>query len=250
MPPPGYTAGMSSETPEQPGQRDDPEVTVTYLGHAAFRWIAPDGTRVVIDPYQDPDGRPAWFERAFPNIEADLVVSTHDHFDHNAVERVLGSPAVLTGPGEFETPGIRVTAVPEVHAGKWVMPNSLVVVESGGVKFVHCGDNRPDVDAGAASAVGAVDVVMAPVDDSLHLLSREEVWRLATTFSPRVVVPMHYLVPGVVAPSSTLLGIDDWLGSLPDNVPVRRLSGPDTVFTTSDLPSPGRTEVWVFPDPS
>ena len=237
---------------ENPGGA--PTVTVTYIGHAAFLWTAPDGTRVVVDPYQDPEGRPAWFEHDFPHIMADLVVSTHDHFDHNAVDRVAGSPAVLAGPGAFETPGISVTAVPEVHAGKWVMPNSLVVLESAGVKFVHCGDNRADVSPEARYGVGAADVGMVPVDDSLHLLSREEVWRLAMTFSPRVVVPMHYLLPGVVAPASTLLGIEGWLASLPDDILVRRLPKQEAVFSVSNLPASGRTprgpEVWVFPDPS
>ncbi|MCH7593577.1 MAG: hypothetical protein IIB27_03605, partial [Chloroflexi bacterium] len=84
----------------------------------------------------------------------------------------------------------------------------------------------------------------------LHLLSREEVWRLAMTFSPRVVVPMHYLVPGVVAPASTLLGIEGWLASLPDDVLVRRLPKQEAVFSVSNLPASGTTEVWVFPDPS
>jgi L-ascorbate metabolism protein UlaG (beta-lactamase superfamily) len=224
--------------------------TLTYIGHAAFLWTAPDGIRVLIDPYQDPDEGAAWFESGFPEVEADLVVSTHDHFDHNAVGSVAGDPAVLIGPGEYETPGIRVTAVAEVHAGKWVMPNSLVLIETGGVRYLHCGDNRFDITPEAAEAVGEVDVVMVPVDDSSHLLSDEEVWQLATIFSPRVIVPMHYLIPGIVTPESTLLGIDGWLISLPDGVRVKRLSGDEVTVHTTDLPDRKEVgqgiEVWAF----
>ncbi len=228
-------------------------VSVTYIGHASFLWTAPDDTRVLIDPYQDPDDGPEWFDGPFPPVVADLAVSTHDHFDHNAVDKVSGSPVLLTGPGEFETPGIRVTAVPEVHAGKWVMPNSLVVVEAGGVKFVHCGDNRFDFDPEAVASVGQVDVVMVAVDDSQHLMSWDEGWQLAMAFSPRVIVPMHYLLPGVVKASSTLLGIEKWLASLPDDVVVRRLDGPKTTFSGDVLPPRQETpdtrqspQVWVF----
>jgi L-ascorbate metabolism protein UlaG (beta-lactamase superfamily) len=228
-------------------------VDVTYIGHASFLWTAPDDTRVLIDPYQDPEEGPAWFEDDFPSVVADLAVSTHDHFDHNAVDKVPGSPVLLIGPGEFETPGIRVTAVPEVHASKWVMPNSLVVVESGGVKFVHCGDNRFDLDQQAVEAVGQVDVVMVAVDDSQHLMTWDEVWHLAMDFSPRVIVPMHYLLPGVVKASSTLLGIENWLAYLSDDVIVRRLDGPKFTFSKTVLPqshgnpeSRQKPEVWVF----
>lgn len=228
-------------------------VEVTYIGHSSFLWTAPDDTRVLIDPYQDPDEGPPWFEKDFPPVVADLAVSTHDHFDHNAVGKVPGSPVLLTGSGEFETPGIRVTAVPEVHAGKCVMPNSLVVVEAGGVKFVHCGDNRFDFNLEAVAAVGQVDIVMVAVDDSQHLMSWDEVWQLATAFSPRVIVPMHYLLPGVVKASSTLLGIENWLASLPDDVAVRRLEGPEITISEDVFPlrqerldSRQTPEVWVF----
>jgi L-ascorbate metabolism protein UlaG (beta-lactamase superfamily) len=225
-------------------------VNVAYIGHASFLWTASDGTRVLIDPYQEPDDGPTWFEGDFPEVEADLVASTHNHFDHNAVGMAVGSPALLTAPGEYETPGIRITSVPEVHAGKWVMPNSLAVVESGGVKFVHCGDNRFDVDPTVASAVGEVDVVIVAVDDSLHLMSRAEVWRLATTFSPRVIIPMHFLLPGVVTPSSTLLGIEDWLGSLPEGTQIRRIPEDEVTASSEDMPPrsevPQAPAIWVF----
>ncbi len=228
----------------------DAAATVTYIGHAAFLWKAPDGTRVLVDPYQDPDEGSAWFEGEFPEIETDLVVSTHDHFDHNAVALAAGDPAIMTGAGEFETRGIRVTAVPEVHAGKWVMPNSLVVIETGGVRYLHCGDNRFDVAPEAAAAVGEVDVIMVPVDDSSHLLSTHDVWQLATTFSPKVIVPMHYLIPGVVTKESTLLGIENWLASLPNDVAVKRLPGDEITVRHEDLPTlheDGRgIEVWAF----
>jgi L-ascorbate metabolism protein UlaG (beta-lactamase superfamily) len=243
---------MPSDSRDHASTSTDSGVDVTYIGHASFLWTALDGTRAVIDPYQQPEDGPTWFEGEFPQLEADLVVSTHNHFDHNAVGLVGGSPAVLTGPGEYETPGIRITAVPEVHAGKWVMPNSLVVVESGGVKFVHCGDNRFDIDPEAASAVGEVDVVMVAVDDSQHLMSRAEVWRLAMTFSPRVIIPMHFLLPGVVAPSSTLLGINDWLESLPEGTRIRRIPGDEVTARAEDMPpryeAPLAPEVWVFGD--
>ena len=94
---------------------------------------------------------------------------------------------------------------------------------------------------------------MVAVDDSQHLMSWDEGWHLANAFLPRVIVPMHYLFPGVVKASSTLLGIERWLTSLPDDVIVRRLDGPKTTFSEDVLPPRHETpdirqtpEVWVF----
>ncbi len=48
---------------------------------------------------------------------------------------------------------------------------------------------------------------MIPVDDSYHLLNFEQVDHLIELTASRVVVPMHYLVPGITAAESTLKGL-------------------------------------------
>ncbi len=245
-PTPGEEPGAALHMKMKPGPGAHGQVRLRYLGHSAFLWTSPRGMRVLVDPFQDPDDGPAWFQAPFPRGRADLVASTHDHFDHNAVALVDGSPARLIGPGRYSAPGISVAGIAEEHAGRWQMPNALMVVESGGVRFCHCGDNRWNPAPEAVAAAGRVDVVMVPVDDSRHLLSFPEVWELATAFSPRVIVPMHYLAEGVTAASSALSTIEEWLSSLPRGVRVRREQGPEAAIEPGDLPSGSAPEVWVF----
>lgn len=51
-----------------------------YMGQASIRMTTPEGKVIYIDPFAgaDKDYLPA----------ADLILVTHDHFDHNALERV------------------------------------------------------------------------------------------------------------------------------------------------------------------
>ena len=72
-------------------------------------------------------------------------------------------------------------------------------LEVNGVSFLHIGDNRADWPPEVARAVGDVDVLMVTVDDSIHLLTYDEVDGLIDRLQPRVVIPMHYAIPGITS---------------------------------------------------
>src|SRR5579863_7354496 len=68
------------------------EVKIEFYGHDAFKITSPDGVSVLTDPWRnDTSGAfPKWFVRDFPAVQVDIVLSTHAHFDHDAVERPRG----------------------------------------------------------------------------------------------------------------------------------------------------------------
>jgi Beta-lactamase superfamily domain len=67
------------------------EVKIEF-GHDAFKITSPEGLTVLADPWpNDATGLyPKWFLNEFPAIRVDVVLSTHAHFDHDAVERPRG----------------------------------------------------------------------------------------------------------------------------------------------------------------
>jgi hypothetical protein len=67
-------------------------VKIEYYGHDAFKITSPRGLTVLTDPWRnDPTGiYPKWFVSEFPALRVDIVLSTHAHFDHDAVERPNG----------------------------------------------------------------------------------------------------------------------------------------------------------------
>src|SRR5688572_16385033 len=114
-----------------------------YLGHSSFLWIGPSGTRVIVDPYDNthPSGW-QWFLRSFPDVEADIVLITHDHFDHNATHRVRRDPRVVRTSGHLSADDLTIDGYEDKHASPDDIPNTIFVLDADGVRICHLGDNR------------------------------------------------------------------------------------------------------------
>jgi L-ascorbate metabolism protein UlaG (beta-lactamase superfamily) len=216
---------------------------LTYFGHCAFRWETPAGVTVMADPYRNQAGR-YWFSRLFPDIPCDLGLITHAHFDHAAAERLPEAASVLRMPGKLEVGDLQIQGIQDLHSGASRLrdfPNVMFKLEVSGVSYLHIGDNRADWPADVANAVGNVDVLLVTVDDSIHLLTYDEVDGLVQRLEPRVVIPMHYFIPGISASGNDLLPPEGWLQR---HQTVRRLDSHEADISSGSLP--GSTEVWLF----
>ncbi len=216
---------------------------LTYFGHCAFRWETPAGVTVMADPYRNQAGR-YWFSRLFPQVHCDLGLITHAHFDHDAADRLPEAASVLRMPGEFESGDLKTRGIGDFHSGPSRLadfPNVMFRLEVAGVSYLHIGDNRVEWPPEVARAVGDIDVLMVTVDDSIHLLTYDQVDSLVQRLEPRVVVPMHYAIPGITSDECELLPPDRWLDR---QSTVRRLDSHHADFAAETLP--GNTEVWLF----
>ena len=54
----------------------------------------------------------------FPPQEADIVTISHDHADHNYLEKISGYKKVVAGPGEYEIMGISIIGISTFHDDK------------------------------------------------------------------------------------------------------------------------------------
>ena len=216
---------------------------LTYFGHCAFRWETPGSVTVMADPYRNQADR-YWFTRQFPDVHCDMGLITHAHFDHDAANRLPELASVLRMPGEFNTGDLQIRGIRDLHSGASRLrefPNVMFRLEVDGVRYLHIGDNRADWPPEVARAVGDVDVLLATVDDSIHLLTYNEVDSLVQRLEPRVVIPMHYFIPGLSASGNELLPPEGWLDR---QQTVRRLDSHHADFSSGTLPS--STEVWLF----
>lgn len=218
-------------------------LTLTFYGHCAFVWQTAAGVRVLTDPYRNIQGR-YWFYRQFPRVESDLALVTHAHFDHDAVTALPEETSVIRMPGEFTYRDVAIRGIRDIHSansGRRGMVNTMFRIETGGLRFLHIGDNRATWPENVRAEVGDIDVLFVTVDDSCHLLRYAEVDQLIATVQPRIIVPMHYLIPGLMPCSSTLLPADGWLATQKH---VRRLGQEHITLSVEDLPA--QPEVWVF----
>ena len=221
-------------------------MSVRYLGHCAFLFEETTGERLLIDPFGNGDSeRDHWFLKTFPSLEVDLVAVTHDHFDHNAVSALPDGTPSLKSAGARRVGNMTVVGVSDIHSGRSGldgMENVIYVIEHEGVRFCHIGDNRHDMPDSVIGSLGRIDVLMAPVDDSCHLLTFEQVERLIDALSPRVVIPMHYRIEGLSTDSADLEGHGRWARTQSPRRTLRR-----SAFRIDRRGLPYEREVWTIP---
>ncbi|MDP2727547.1 MAG: MBL fold metallo-hydrolase, partial [Dehalococcoidia bacterium] len=71
---------------------------IKWLGHASFLIVSDKGTRIITDPYES-GGFGGTFNYGPIREEADVVVISHEHADHNHLAGLPGSPQVVRGAG-------------------------------------------------------------------------------------------------------------------------------------------------------
>lgn len=175
---------------------------IRWYGQSAF--AIEDGHRVFVDPFGDMSAaasRGLVFDYpAIEGAEADLLLVTHDHFDHNAVELVGGDPLVLRTPGTHETPLGEVVGIASEHddaAGTQRGPNTIFVFPLGGLRLAHFGDfGQPALRPEQRQAIGEIDVLLLPVGGG-PTIGGEPAAALVRELAPRLVVPHHYRTDAV-----------------------------------------------------
>ncbi len=160
-----------------------------WLGHACFAITLNDGHVIVTDPYDDTVGYPPL------HVSADIVLSSHDHFDHNCFAAVAGDPEIINRPGVYARFGATITGVPSFHdevRGAKRGDNVIFAVQDGDVKLVHLGDlgHQPDTEAQKA-ILRDVDVLLIPIGGTFTLTTPEAV-ALIEAYKPRAAIAMHY----------------------------------------------------------
>jgi L-ascorbate metabolism protein UlaG (beta-lactamase superfamily) len=217
---------------------------VEWYGQSAFRLTAGEGT-VFIDPFGDMTalaGRGIEFD--YPPIEgvtAELVLVTHEHRDHNAVEAIAGEPAILRSTaGRLQSPVGEVLAVASEHdpaAGTERGPNTIFAFDLGGVRVCHFGDfGQSQLREEQAAVLTGVDLLILPVGAG-PTIGAQGAAEIARRLGARWVVPMHYRTARI----SFLEPLDPFAELMPA---VHRVDRP--LFDTAELPA-GDRQLLVVP---
>ena len=215
------------------------DVKIEYYGHDAFKFTSPDGLTILIDPWRnDPTGfYGKWFLHDFPAIPVDIVLSTHAHYDHDAVEVPKGLMVLERLVGQFKLGDVDVTGLAEKHQctgpvhHKWdrasadfnietcppnnveAFDNAIQIVETGGIRIAIWGDNRGVINPELDHYLRNIDVLILPIDDAGTILTHAEVDTIVEKYDPKAVIPAHYLLGGVTTDVSGLKSADEWVNA-------------------------------------
>lgn len=237
------------------------DVELAYFGSSAFRITSPEGLTVMIDPWRNhPLRHWDWYLRDMPMTPVDIGVSTHAHFDHDALNCLDAHVLLDRLIGTYSFRDVTITGIPDKHAtqsgfgtydfkmvhrelnGVNIEPpdnprswdNCLVVVETGGLRILHWGDNRHDAPDDVYEALGRIDIALLPVDGSQHVMSFGMTAEIIARLNPKIVVPHHYYIWDLTTRGSTLMPADDWVAAQPRS---RHVGGAVARYTPEALAS-------------
>jgi L-ascorbate metabolism protein UlaG (beta-lactamase superfamily) len=236
------------------------DVKIEFYGHDAFKVTSPAGLTVLTDPWRnDSTGLyPKWFLNEFPVIRVDIILSTHAHFDHDAVERPKGLMVLERLVGQFKLGDIEITGLAEKHkcepapADKpdrasadlhvetyppnnvIAFDNAIQIIETGGLRIAIWGDNRATPDPALDHYLKNVDVLILPIES---ILTRAEVDAIVGKYSPKTVIPAHYFLNGLTTNISGLESADGWVNDQEKvhHADVRRLDSADLTLNAAAL---------------
>lgn len=171
---------------------------IKWLGHDTFRV---EGRKTLyFDPYQIAGGP-----------KADLILISHDHFDHCSPEDVakiqkpqtvictdsesakkLKGDVRVMAPGESITvEDIRVETVPSYNVDKDFHPKAKkwlgFIVEMEGIRIYHAGDT----DFIPEMKNFRVDIALLPVSGT-YVMTADQAVEAALAIRPKLAIPMHY----------------------------------------------------------
>ncbi|MBQ9021871.1 MAG: MBL fold metallo-hydrolase [Eggerthellaceae bacterium] len=169
--------------------------TMLYQGHGSYRFVLDDATVIYVDPFAG-EGY---------NLPADLILSTHEHFDHTAFDKMPHAPNcsiiraadLHPSPSVYDTRedhGVVITAVQAYNDNHSVDECVGYLLYFDGITFYASGDTSctDDMESGRLKMLD-IDYAVFPCD-GFYNMDRVEASRCAELVGAKHSIPIH-MVP-------------------------------------------------------
>ncbi len=182
---------------------------ISWHGQSCFKLtIKTNGAEKItlfIDPFDKQIGLTS------PRGNADIVICSHNHPDHHNTQSLSGNPFVIDGPGEYDVKKVFIKGIYSFHddkKGEERGINTISVIDAEDLKVCHLGDlGQKALSDSQLEKIGEVDILMIPVGGTFTINGSEAV-KIINQIEPKVVIPMHYKIPGL---SLKLDGVERFL---------------------------------------
>lgn len=168
---------------------------ITWCGHSCFKIQNKlnDGVTLTTDPFDKKIGLKP------PAFESDIVTVSHDHYDHNNVKALRGKPYIIKTAGEYDVKGVAIHGISSYHdndTGKERGINIMYKIIMDDITMAHLGDLGHELDEKQLEILTGIDILFVPVGGKYTLDAKKAV-AVVNQIEPRIVIPMHYNVPGL-----------------------------------------------------
>lgn len=211
---------------------------ITFIGHACFKIKGKTAT-IVTDPYNP---KKTGYKR--PKLQADIVLMSHEHDDHNYVSGVSDHSLVVTTAGEYETKGVYIEGIPTLHddqSGAERGKNIMYQIHIDGLTVLHMGDLGHELSKETLEKLVAIDVLLIPVGGTYTIDAKTAI-KVISSIEPGIVIPMHYQTKKVTELSKELASVDKFL----DEMGVEKITEIDKLKVSGKSEIPEETQVIVL----
>ncbi|WP_238915199.1 MBL fold metallo-hydrolase [Clostridium sp. YIM B02555] len=161
---------------------------IKWFGQSCFMITSESGIKVLTDPYKKMLG----YE--LPEMEADIVSTSHNHKDHNNINVVKNSFIHINEPGDFYEHGIEIKGIQTFHdntSGSKRGQNTVYNFNIDDINICHCGDLGHVLDANQIEEIGNVHILLLPIG-GLATINAFDAVQVMKQLNPTIVIPMHY----------------------------------------------------------
>ncbi|MFW6266653.1 MAG: MBL fold metallo-hydrolase [Halanaerobiales bacterium] len=159
-----------------------------WWGHSCFLLTLDNGREILTDPY----------DNSLPyqqmTDKPDIVTSSHDHFDHNAVKRVPGKFKVVDDVEGYKDDIVSINGIHTYHdhsEGKERGDNIIFLINSGDITITHMGDTGHLPSQQKLQKLKETNILLIPVG-GYYTIDADEAYEIAEAVNPDVIIPMHF----------------------------------------------------------
>ena len=195
------------------------ENTIKWLSHSCFLIKTSQGKTIIIDPWLT--NNPLSNVSVDDIAQADMVLVTHEHFDHctdavaisqktgaiviglpETVGKFIAGQALPEGKvvsggmgmnigGTVYVDGIAITMTQAVHSSESGVPCGYIVKLEDGSTVYHAGDTGVFESMKTLGDLYAIDVALLPIGGCFTMDPIQAAWALKL-LRPKKAIPMHY----------------------------------------------------------
>ena len=191
---------------------------ISFLGHAGFQITSEKGKILIIDPWLTDN--PLATCQAEDITKADIVLVTHDHFDHiaDAAGIVKATGAILVGMpetvgrlkeeaaipdsqivfgmgmnigGTVISDGISITMTQAFHSSQTASPAGYIIKLENGFTCYHAGDTGIFSSMKILGEIFHINLAMLPIG-GVFTMDPKQATFAAKLLEVNTVIPMHY----------------------------------------------------------
>lgn len=178
-----------------------------WHGYSSIRIESKNGnieSTIVTDPFENESAI------RFPRtIEADSVILSHEDRSRFALDAINGKPFLISRPGEYETKGVFINGIQDLKTDDQTV---IYRILTEGISIAFLGGIKRRLTNEELERLEDIDVLLLPVGGG-DVLDAETAADVISEVEPRIVVPMHYDIPGIKVKLGTLDAFCKHLGS-------------------------------------